>query len=319
MAIKHLLSIADLGPQNLAYLVNRSVNLASGDAGRDRPLQGRSVGIYFTGTSTRTRTSFTIAALRSGAGTITYGPHDLQIVTGETIADTARVLSGYLDALVIRTNDSIAEMRAFAQQDEMAIINAMSENEHPTQAIADLSMLKETFGRLNDIHVLYLGEGNNTAASLALAVSLTPGMRLTLVTPEGYELPDSLLRKATELAREQGARIEQHHDLKRLPTGVDAVYTTRWQTMGVPKVEEDWQVKFKPYSVTPALMAQVSKSSTVFLHDLPAVRGADVFDEVIDGPQSRAFRQSRHKLFSAMAVLEWCVVGKTADRKAAHG
>jgi len=318
MAIKHLLSIAELGPENLAYLVNRSVTLASGDAGRGRPLDGRAVGIYFTGTSTRTRTSFTVGALRNGAGVVTYGPHDLQIVTGETIADTARVLSGYLDALVIRTNDSMADMQAFARQDEMAIINAMSENEHPTQAIADLSTLKEAFGRLDDIHVLYLGEGNNSAASLALAVSLTRGMRLTLVTPEGYGLPESVLQTAQELARKHGSIIEHHHDVSRLPVAVDAVYTTRWQTMGVPKAEAGWQVKFQPYSVTPTLMAQVSKPSTIFLHDLPAVRGADVLDEVLDGPQSRAFRQSRHKLFSAMAVLEWCVIGATGERKAAR-
>jgi ornithine carbamoyltransferase len=318
MAIKHLLSIAQLGPEDLAYLVNRSASFASGDAGRARPLEGRSVGIYFTGTSTRTRTSFTIAALRSGAGTITYGPSDLQIVTGETIADTARVLAGFLDALVIRTNDSIAEMQAFAQQDEMAIINAMSEGEHPTQAIADLSTLKETFGRLDGLHVLYLGEGNNTAASLALAVSLTPGMRLTLVTPEGYGLPSDVLDTAQTIAREHGALIEHHHDVQRLPAGVDAVYTTRWQTMGVPKAEIGWEEKFKPYSVSPELMAQVSKSSTIFLHDLPAVRGADVFDEVLDGLQSRAFRQARHKLFSAMAVLEWCIVGANEDAKRAE-
>jgi ornithine carbamoyltransferase len=310
MAIKHLLSIAQLHPTDLEYLVNRSLNLAAGDGGRERPLDGCAVGIYFTGTSTRTRTSFTVAALRCGAVSITYGPRDLQIVTGETIADTARVLSGYLDALIIRTNDSIAEMQAFAQQDEMAIINAMSENEHPTQAIADLSAVKEIFGRLDGVHVLYLGEGNNTAASLALAVSLTPGMRLTLVTPEGYGLPESVLQTAQDLAHHHGARIEQHHDVTRLPSEVDAVYTTRWQTMGVPKAESNWQEKFQPYSVTPALMAQVSKPSTVFLHDLPAVRGADVLDEVIDGPQSRAFRQSRHKLFSAMAILEWCVASR---------
>lgn len=320
MAIRHLLSIAQLRAEDLAQLVNRSVSFASGEAGRARPLEGKSVGIYFTGTSTRTRTSFTIAALRSGAGTITYGPRDLQIVTGETIADTARVLAGFLDALVIRTNDSIAEMQAFAEQDEMAIINAMSENEHPTQAIADLSTLKETFGRLDGIHVLYIGEGNNTAASLALATSLTPGMRLTVVTPEGYGLSAEILANAQNVARRHGANIEHHHDVNRLPSGVDAVYTTRWQTMGVPKAENGWEEKFKPYSVSPELMAQVSKSSTVFLHDLPAVRGADVFDEVLDGSQSRAFRQARHKLFSAMAVLEWCIVGTNgdADRSAAH-
>jgi len=309
MAIKHLLSIAQLSTQDLAYLVNRSVRFASGEGDRIRPLEGKAVGIYFTGTSTRTRTSFTIAALRSGAGTITYGPRDLQIVTGETIADTARVLAGFLDALVIRTNDSIAEMEAFAEQDEMAIVNAMSEGEHPTQAIADLSTLKETFGRLEDLHVLYLGEGNNTAASLALAVSLTPGMRLTVVTPEGYGLSDSVVETAQKLGRQNGGSVEHHHDVNRLPVGVDAVYTTRWQTMGVPKAEQGWEAKFRPYTVSPELMAQVSKPSTIFLHDLPAVRGSDVLDEVLDGSQSRAFRQARHKLFSAMAVLEWCVVG----------
>jgi len=318
MAIKHLLSITELGVDELAYLVNRSVAFASGEAGGSRPLQGKAVGIYFTGTSTRTRTSFTIAALRSGAGTITYGPRDLQIVTGETIADTARVLSGFLDALVIRTNGSIAEMKAFAEQDEMAIINAMSDGEHPTQAIADLSTLKETFGRLDDLHVLYLGEGNNTAASLALAVSLTPGMRLTLVTPQGYGLPNAVFETAWHLARQNGARIEEHHDVTRLPVDVDAVYTTRWQTMGVPKAEIGWEEKFKPYAVSPDLMARVSKPTTIFLHDLPAVRGADVFDEVLDGSQSRAFRQARHKLFSAMSVLEWCIVGAKDDAKHPH-
>src|SRR5687768_12486727 len=228
MAIKHLLSIAQLSTQDLAYLVNRSVRFASGEGDRIRPLEGKAVGIYFTGTSTRTRTSFTIAALRSGAGTITYGPRDLQIVTGETIADTARVLAGFLDALVIRTNDSIAEMEAFAEQDEMAIVNAMSEGEHPTQAIADLSTLKETFGRLEDLHVLYLGEGNNTAASLALAVSLTPGMRLTVVTPEGYGLSDSVVETAQKLGRQNGGSVEQHADADRLPErGVDIVHPHR--------------------------------------------------------------------------------------------
>lgn len=316
MTINHVLSIAEVGAENLAYLVNRSVAFAAGDGGSALPLQGRVVGIYFRGTSTRTRTSFTVAALRLGAGTITYGPNDLQLATGETIPDTTRVLSGCLDALVIRTNDSIEEMRGFASQGEMAVVNAMSENEHPTQAVADLSALKENFGRLDGLHVLYLGEGNNTAASLALAVALTPGMRLTLVTPAGYGLDGGLLGAAQDLAARHGAVVEQHHDVGRLPLGVSAVYATRWQTMGVPKADPDWRLKFEPYSVTRSLMERVSKpSGTIFLHDLPAVRGADVTDEVLDGPQSRAFRQARHKLFSAMAVLEWCVAGKRSGAK----
>ena len=308
--MRHVLSITDFGSENIARLVDRSLEFASGDAVVKRPLEGKTVGLYFRGSSTRTRTAFTVAAGQLGARTIAYGPTDLQLATGETIQDTARVLSGFLDALVIRTNDKIAEMQAFADQNHMAIINAMSDTEHPTQAIADLTTMKENFGRLDGLHVLYLGEGNNSAASLALAVSQVPGMRLTLFTPEGYGLTDSILATSSNYSKQFGTTIEHHHDLNRMPKNVDVVYTTRWQTMGVPKAEPDWESKFAPYTVTQELMARVSKpSGTIFLHDLPAVRGADVVDEVLDGPQSRAFRQAQHKLTSAMSVLEWCMNG----------
>ncbi len=310
MAIRHVLSIAELGPDNLSHLINRSLEIAAGDINGQQPLKGKIVGIYFRGTSTRTRTAFTAGAVRLGAATIAYGPNDLQIVTGETVIDTARVLSGFLDALVIRTNDSIEEMKAMTTQDRMSIVNAMSENEHPTQAIADLTTLKEEFGRLDGIHVMYIGEGNNTATALALATSLTPGMQLTVVTPENYGLPNALLELVQGLARQNGATVEEQHDVDKLPKNVDAVYATRWQTMGVPKKDPNWLEIFEPYKVTRNLMAEVSKpSGTIFMHDLPAVRGGDVTNEVLDGPQSRAFRQAFHKLTSAMSVLEWCVAG----------
>jgi ornithine carbamoyltransferase len=307
MTVRHLLSLADVGPEQLSRLVDLSLAMANGKGLGERPLEGKVVGIYFRGPSTRTRTAFTVAAHRLGAGVIAYGPTDLQISTGETIHDTARVLSGFLDLLVIRTNGSMDEMRALASQNEMAVVNAMSETEHPTQAIADLVTIKEALGQLHDVHLLYVGEGNNTASALALAVSLTRGMRLTLATPAGYGLPDGVLEAAA--ANGNGSVIEQIHDASRLPVGVDVVYATRWQTMGVPKAEPDWKEKFHPFSVTSELMARVSKpSGTIFLHDLPAVRGDDVTDEVLDGPQSLAFRQARHKLSSAMAVLAWCGV-----------
>lgn len=311
MSVRHLLSLSDVGSENLAHLVNRSLEIAAGDGGRGFPLANRIVGIYFRGTSTRTRTAFTVGAIKLGAATVAYGPNDLQIVTGETVADTVRVLSGFLDVLVIRTNDSIEEMRAMAEQGRMSIVNAMSDNEHPTQAIADLTTLKEEFKHLDDIHVLYVGEGNNSAAALALGVSLTPGMQLTLVTPEGYGLQDDVLEMAQSFARRYGAVVEEHHDINRLPRNVNAVYATRWETMGVPKSDPNWRKIFEPYQVNKEMMAAVSKpSGTVFLHDLPAVRGGDVTDEVLDGPQSRAFRQAWHKLSSAMAVLEWCAAAR---------
>ena len=308
MSVRHALSLEEIGPQNLSMMIDDSLQIASGAANGTKPLAGKIAGIYFRGTSTRTRTAFTVGALKLGASIITYGPDDLQINTGETIQDTARVLSGFLDILVIRTNASISEMRALAAQDKMAVVNAMSENEHPTQAIADLVTIKEAFGRL-DVHILYLGEGNNSAAALALAVSMTPGMRLTVITPEDYGIPSGVLETANTLARQHGSSIEQHHRIDNLPREVDVVYTTRWQTMGVTKTDPNWLEKFKPYSVTKALMAATSKSSgtTIFLHDLPAVRGMEVQNEVLDGPQSRAFRQAEHKLHSAMAVLRWCV------------
>jgi ornithine carbamoyltransferase len=312
--IKHLLSIADLGTTDLAWLVDRSNQFASNRDVAGTCVDGKIIGIYFGKPSTRTRSSFSVGALRLGARIVTYGPDDLQLVTGETFEDTGQVLAGYLDALVVRTNNSITEMNALAAQQEMAVINAMSENEHPTQAVADLSTLKERFGRLEGLHLLYLGEGNNTAAALALAVARTPGMKVTFITPAGYGLSEPLIEQAQQAASQYGGALEHYHNIENLPLNVDAVYATRWQTMGVPHRDPHWIEQFQPYRVTPGIMAKVSKTSgTVFLHDLPAVRGEDVLPEVLDGPQSLVWRQACHKMFSAMAVLEWCLEGK--DKK----
>jgi len=312
MAHRHVLSLLEVGSESLAQMVDRAVHFGKhgaqhGDGG-ERPLDGRIVAIYFRGTSTRTRTAFSAGTLRLGGQVIAYGPKDLQITTGETLEDTARVLGGYVDALVIRTNDPVEEMEQLAAQGQLSVINAMSAEEHPTQAIGDLSTLKEHFGRLEGLHVLYVGDGNNSASALAFACALTPGMRLTLVTPEGFGLGDDVLARAREEAGRRGSAIEQHHRADDLPSGVDAVYATRWQTMGTGKSGGDWKEIFRPYSVTEELFARAAKSEgTVFLHDLPAMRGEDVVDSVLDGPQSLAWRQAEHKMFSAMTVLEWCL------------
>jgi len=306
MAIQHFLSIADLTPSDLMRLVQRSLAIKKGCF--DDRLKGKTVGVYFKKTSTRTRTAFTVGALKLGATVVSYGPGDLQTNTGETAEDTGRVLSSYLDAIVIRTADNIAEMRALAQQDSMGVINAMSEFEHPTQAIADLCTLAEHFGQLEGLHVLYLGEGNNTATALALALGQIPGMRLSLFTPEGYGLPSEFLQKAAEFCGRSGAIVEEFHDPDCLPSNVDVVYTTRWQTTGSSKPDPNWRVAFRPFSVTSDIMLRAGKRSrTIFMHDLPAVRGEDVKSEVLEGPQSVAFVQAANKLYSAMAILEMCV------------
>jgi ornithine carbamoyltransferase len=308
MPKRHLLSINNLDTSEMLYLVNRGLELKSGRFPNHKPLNDKIVGIYFRKTSTRTRTSFTVGAAKLGAIPIAYGPQDLQTNTGESIEDTARVLSGYLDGLVIRTAEQISEMEALASQSAMPVINAMSENEHPTQALADLSTIKEHFGRLENLHLLYFGEGNNSATALALAISKVANMRLSLFTPEGYGMPQDVLNQALAQASKQGSVIEEFHSLDDLPSNVDIVYTTRWQTTGSSKPDPNWRSRFAPFSVTQALMARVSKpSGTVFMHDLPAVRGEDVESAVLDGPQSIAFCQAQNKLFSAMAVLEWCI------------
>lgn len=309
MAVRHFLSLSSLGLETISHLVKRAIEISQRTE-ISKPLVNRVVGVYFQRHSTRTRSAFTVGAMKLGASTVVYQPNDLQILTGESIEDTARVLSGYLDAFVIRTNGPIQEMETFATQSRMAVINAMSTNEHPTQAIADLATIHDVFGRHSDLHILYVGEGNNTASALAYAVSVMPGLQLTLVTPEGYGLPEGILDHVQSAAKRSGAWVTQHHDLNKLPKRVDVVYTTRWQTMGEPKKDANWKEEFEPYRITAELMAQVSKpSGTIFMHDLPAIRGTDVTDEVLDGPQSRAFQQAQHKLTSAMAVLEWCVNG----------
>jgi ornithine carbamoyltransferase len=267
------------------------------------------VGILFLGPSTRTRTAFTTGALHLGASTIAYGREDLQLSTGEPFRDTGRVLAGFLDHLVVRTNRDHQDIVALAEQNQMSVINAMSDREHPTQAIGDLALIEEKLGRLHGVHLLYLGEGNNTAVALAFAAAQVRGMRLDIFTPAGFGIAPELLAAAQRLAGDNGSIVEQCHDTHELPTDVDVIYTTRWQTMGVPKAMVDWREAFRPFAVTRGLLRRVSKrDGTIFLHDLPAVRGEEVEAEVIDGDQSVVFRQAQYKLFGAMAVLEWAAM-----------
>lgn len=304
--MRNLISLADLTPAQLSRIVARAVAFGRGDV-EERPLAGRQVGVYFRRSSTRTRTSFWSGATRLGADVITFGPDELQLSTGETVEDTSRVLGQYLDALVVRTNGDVDEIRRLGSSPDLAVVNALSLDEHPTQAIADLTTLTEHFGDLAGRHLLVVGEGNSSGAALALAGALTDGLRVTLLCPEGYEVPKDVLDLADELGG--AGRIRQLADPAAVEGPVDAVYTSRWQTMGVSKADPDWLSAFEGYAVDETFFARYSGPHTVFLHDLPAVRGQEVSDAVLDGEHSLAWRQAYHKMTAAMAVLEWCVVG----------
>ncbi|MEU9327399.1 ornithine carbamoyltransferase [Streptomyces canus] len=303
-SVRHLISIDDLTDADLYALVERGAAFSAGTAGRPAPLAGDVVGVYFSKTSTRTRTAFSSGALRLGAQLVTYGPGDLQLNTGETSEDTGRVMSRMLDVLVARTAGDPAEMRAWAGQERMAVVNAMSADEHPTQALTDLTTLRGRFGRIEGLRVLYAGEGNNTASALALALTRFPGAELELRTPPGYGLAASFRERAAEQAVRYGSVFRERHDMADLPADVDVVYTTRWQTTGTSKPDPDWRAVFAPFQVTSALWEGSPKA--VFMHDLPAHRGDEVTAEVLDGPASIAFDQAENKMHSAMAVLEWC-------------
>lgn len=303
---RHLISIDDLSTEDLRWIVQRGAQYAAGECESARPLNDAVVGLLFNKTSTRTRTAFSAGSLRLGGRLITYGPGDLQRNTGETTEDTAQVLSRMLDVLVARTAGSEEELRAYADQQRMAVVNAMSAAEHPTQALTDLTTLVGRFGRVEGVRVLYVGEGNNTASALALALSRYPDTELYLRTPQGYGVDEYYLDRAADNAKASGAHVEQHHDMADLPQ-VDVVYTTRWQTTGTVKPDPDWRTSFAPFQVNREVLA--TSPGAVFMHDLPAHRGEEVTAEVLDGPASIAFQQAENKYHSARAVLEWCVAG----------
>lgn len=303
-ARRHLLSIDDLDDTELDRIVRRGAEFADGRHDGELPLREHVVGVLFRKTSTRTRTAFSVGALRLGAQVMTYGPGDLQENTGETVADTGRVLSRMLDVLVARTSGPEGELRAYADQERMAVINAMSAGEHPTQALTDLTTLLRHFGRVSGLRVLYVGEGNNTASALALALSRYPNTELYLRTPPGHGVEPGYLERATRHAKRVGAWVEQRHTMELLPV-VDVVYTTRWQTTGTSKSDPRWREVFAPFQVDRAVLA--TSPNAVFMHDLPAHRGEEVTAEVLDGPRSIAFDQAENKYHSARAVLEWCV------------
>ena len=305
--MRHLISIDDLDDDEVRHIMLRGARFAAGENDHGRPLAGQVVGIYFRRTSTRTRTAFSSGALRLGAQIVAYGPDDLQSNTGETTGDTGKVFSLMLDALVARTSADPAEMRGWAEQKRMSVVNAMSADEHPTQALADLVALQHHFGRVDGLRVLYVGEGNNTATALALALARFADVELEFRTPHGYGLPADLRERAADEAKRHGSLVTERHDMEDLPRGFDVVYTTRWQTTGSSKADSDWHRVFEPFQVTTRLWD--TNPEARFMHDLPAHRGEEVTAEVLDGPASIAFDQAASKLHSAMAVLEWCRAG----------
>ena len=303
--LRSLISIQDLRPEQLRSLVDEGCALPGDGAEYAGALRGKVVGLYFRQPSTRTRTSFFLAVHRMGGVSIQYGPGDLQLENGESIGDTAMIFDQVLEALVARTNGPESELRALADGSRnLAVINALSQEEHPTQAIADLITIQQEFGALEGRHILYIGAANNTSGSLLLALSRIPAVRITMAEPPLFRTPAHLAELAMVNSRESGAVVSFVDAPERLPAPVDVVYTARWQSMGKEPSVPHWRSFLSDWRVDMRLMQRVGSSDTIFMHDLPASRGDEVTDEVMDGPRSRIRQQANNKTISAMVVLK---------------
>lgn len=300
-----LLSLSDLDARQFTELADCVAEATRCPEAAVNSLAGKRIGLLFTKTSTRTRASFWRAAVDLGSDVTNFGPNELQLNTGESWRDTGAVFAQYLDGLVVRTNGPIEQMRHLAEG-VPATINAMSACEHPTQALSDYATILEHFGTAENIRIGYFGEGNNTAAALAFLFSRVPGVRLQFFMPESYALPDAARACALDLCRTGGGSVSFEYEIPRNPPTVDVIYTTRWQTMGVDHANANWKDDFRPFMVDGELFERFAAgSSSVFMHDLPAVRGDEVSADVLDGPRSIALRQAYHKRTGAMGAMLW--------------
>jgi ornithine carbamoyltransferase len=291
-----MLRIADLTPGELHRLLDLAAAMKEDPNGWHDALAGTSVACYFSKPSTRTRISFEAAVHRLGGLPIMLRPDELQLGRGEPIADTARVMSSYCSAIVIRTfaHSDVEEMAAAAS---VPVINALTDDHHPCQALADLLTLRERFGDLHGLPVAYVGDGNNVAHSLIEAAMLT-GIDLRLACPEGYGPDPNIAAGATVLANPREA-----------VAGARAVYTDVWVSMGDAESERQRRLDdLEPYRVTPGLMG-LAASDAIFLHCLPAHRGEEVATAVIDGAHSAVWQQAANRLPTGQAALYALVTG----------
>jgi ornithine carbamoyltransferase len=308
MTLNHLLEVGDLTTGDLEIVLDLAADLKARPHSRHGLLADEIVGCYFSKPSTRTRVSFAVAIRRLGGIPEPLGPDDLQLGRGETIEDTARVLSSYLRAFVIRTfaHDKIVR---FAEASGMPVVNALTDAHHPCQALADLMTLRERHGSLAGLRIAYLGDGNNVAHSLMQAGALA-GMHVVIGSPAPYEPSPVILRDAQEAARATGGSVKLTNDPHKAVADADAVYTDVWLSMG--DSEETRETRFtllEPFRVDAALMA-LAKPNAVFMHCLPAHRGEEVAANVIDGPHSIVFDQAANRVCTEQAVLVALLEGR---------
>ena len=270
------------------------------------PLRGRSLAMIFEKASTRTRVSFEVGMTQLGGHALFLSPNDLQIGRGETIADTARVLSRYIDGIMYRAFRH-ENMRELAENSSVPVINGLDDREHPCQIIADLFTILEKKGRLKGRRLAYVGDGNNVCNSLLLGCAIV-GAHMTVASPPGHEPDAKLLAEARRIGKETGSTVDVVADPAAGVRGADVVYTDVWVSMGQEKEREEREALFRPYQVNGKLLA-LAKPDALVMHCLPAHRGLEIADDVIDGPQSIVFDQAENRLHAQKAILARFLAG----------
>ena len=303
---RHFLNLSDAGGDAIAAMLNDAIDRKNvrqawpkGQADADAPLAGHTLAMVFEKNSTRTRTSFEMAMKQLGGDSIFMASGQMQLGRGETIADTARVLSRYVDAIMIRTDDhdKVSELAHYAS---VPVINGLTDLSHPCQIVADLLTVMEHGKALPGLELAWLGDGNNVLNSVVEAAGLFK-FNLRIAVPEGYESDSSFI----EIAKAAGAHITLTRDAREAVAGADVVVTDTWVSMGQEHAHNK-MAAMMPYQVNERLMA-MAKSDAVFLHCLPAHRGEEVTDAVIDGPQSLIWDEAENRLHAQKSILLWCL------------
>ncbi|MDK2887776.1 ornithine carbamoyltransferase [Desulfofundulus australicus DSM 11792] len=299
---RDLLSLHDFTPDEIITILDLADELKSKQKrGIPHPyLTGKTLGMIFQKSSTRTRVSFEVAMYQLGGYALYLNAGDLQLGRGESIADTARVLSRYLDGIMIRTYAQ-ADVEELARYADIPVINGLTDLLHPCQVLADLQTIREYKGRLAGLKLAYVGDGNNVCHSLLFGCAKT-GINISVASPPGYQPREEIVRAAREDAISTGSRIEILTDPVAAVTGADVVVTDVWASMGQEQESELRKKVFAPYQVNGELVRHASPDF-IFLHCLPAHRGEEVTAEIIDGPHSAVWDEAENRLHAQKAVL----------------
>ncbi|HHW22181.1 MAG TPA: ornithine carbamoyltransferase [Clostridiaceae bacterium] len=301
--MKHLVCLSDWSAEEVKETLKMAEKLKyerKNGIMHNHMLKGKTLGLIFSKSSTRTRVSFEVAMYQLGGYSMFLSANDIQLGRGETVSDTARTLSRYIDGIMIRTykQSDVEELAAYGT---IPIINGLTDSQHPCQILADLQTVKEYKGKFSGLKLAYVGDGNNVANSLLIGCAKV-GMDIWVATPEGYECDEKSVEIAKKAALESGSVVNTGYDPFEAVKDADVVYTDTWVSMGMESEKEKRVKTFMPYQVNNELMSK-AKPDAIFMHCLPAYRGYEVTADVIDGPQSVVFDEAENRLHAQKAVL----------------